>query len=218
MIEQLIKQAKALLLFNESEVVFVNKINGLSREISLKYIDYDSLTRTLSQKDFTSEWYLSPLKTLLVSRKGGVDFNISSTEPQIYSLIVNQQKLSVPLPGAVIVYCNKAMWLYAYKSDEPLTLNSKLYQFPLPNIAINGKVCWGNVKPNSGRIDSAWQSFISSEFNDDFSGRKSLAKPRNIISQLMELSQSLYTIYPELDLVRAGRTLDSLESLKQVIN
>lgn len=213
MIEQLITKAKALLLFNESEVVFVHKIDDSNREIALKYIDYESLTRTLSQEDFTSEWYLSPLKTLLISRKRGMTITISTTCPQTYCLTVNHQKLSVPLPGAVIVHCQNSLWLYAYKSNEALTLNSQLYQFPLPNIAIDGKVCWGNVKPSRAKPDLAWQSFILSEFNSDFSGNKSVAQSKNIIPQLVELSQSLCTVYPEADLVRAGRTLNDLNQL-----
>jgi hypothetical protein len=105
------------------------------------------------------------------------------------------------------------LWIFAYKGQ--LSLNSQLYQFPLPNINSDGQVCWGSVSPRNKDTATIWANFISSKFNYDLSGGKSLSRPNSIVDKLIDISQSLATVYPEQDLVPHGW---SLTKIIQLIN
>jgi hypothetical protein len=105
------------------------------------------------------------------------------------------------------------LWIFAYKGQ--LSLNSQLYQFPLPNINSDGQVCWGSVSSSNKDTASMWHSFISSEFNYDLDGGKSLSRAHSIVGKLIDISQSLVTVYPEQDLVPNGW---SLTKILQLIN
>ena len=216
MIEELIEQAQALLLLNESEVIFVDKHEKDRQEISLKYIDYPALIKTLAEEDYKSNWFLeSYFKLHFIQRQNGRVLTVYSTIPRTYTLYFNDLVINVPLTGAVIVQYGRKLWVYAYKSNRPLSINSQLYKFPLPNIDSNGLICWGTVSPSQTKIDLAWQSFISSRFNEDYCRNKSKRFPQNIVEQLTDLSQSLNQVYPEEDLIEAGLTLNRLPKIIQ---
>ena len=205
MIERLIEQASAMLLFQEYQAIFILKQAG---EVSIKQIDFLSLLKSLQHSNFQSDWYLSKLKLLKICQQNQKTLTICSLAPDIYDLQFATFRLRVPLPGAVIVHYGLELYIYAYKGQ--LDINSPLYRYPLPNIGLDGRVCWGRVIPETSNPEAMWQSFITSEFNRDFANQKSQAFPHDIIKQLINLTQSLNTIYPEEDLVESGLTLTTL--------
>lgn len=216
MISQLIEQAQAFLIMQQDSVLFVTRENG---ETLIKQIDLPSLIGAMSQSDFQSDWYLNPqLRLHRIFQKEGRTTTISSILPSTYLLKFESFCLGVPLPGAVIVNCQSQLRIYAYKNE--LSLNSTLYHYPLPNIDLNGKVCWGNLAlpRNSPRL--MWNAFVTSKFNQDYSNRKSQAYPYNVVSQLKDVAQSSNKVYPEQDLVSTNLTLATLaqSDAKQLSN
>jgi hypothetical protein len=211
MIPQLIKQAQALLIFLQDSVVFTTSEDG---HTYIKQIDFINLIEILGQKDFQSDWHLHPNVSLhKVCQDNGQILTVSSVLPSQYLLGFDNFSLNVPLPGAVIVHRQSRLWIFAYKGQ--LSLNSQLYQFPLPNINSDGQVCWGSVSPPNKDTATMWANFISSKFNYDLSGGKSLSRPNSIVGKLIDISQSLATVYPEQDLVPNGW---SLTKIIQLIN
>ncbi len=224
MISQLIEQSQAFLIMQQDSVLFVARENG---ETLIKQIDLPSLIEAISQSDFQSDWYVHPQVRLHhIFRKEGKTTTISSVLPDTYLLKFESTgspelnsgaclltrnasfSLGLPLPGAVIVHCQSQLWVYAYKNE--LSLNSTLYRYPLPNINENGKVCWGNVALPRHNPSSMWNTFVTSEFNQDYDNGKSQAYPYNVVTQLKEVAQSSNTVYPERDLVSTHLTLASL--------
>ena len=206
MISKLIEQSQAFLIMQQDSVLFVARENG---ETLIKQIDLPSLIGAISQSDFQSDWYVHPQVRLhYISQREGRTTSISSILPNSYLLKFESFSLRVPLPGAVIVQCQRELQIYAYKSE--LSLDSTLYNYPLPNINDNGKVCWGNVAWHRNIPGSMWNAFVTSEFNQDYDNRKSQAYPYNVVSQLKAVAESLNTIYPERDLVSTNLTLAAL--------
>ena len=206
MISQLIEQAQAFLIMQQDSVLFVAREND---ETFIKQIDLPSLIEAISQSDFQSNWYVNPIVKLHhISQKEGRTTTISSIPPSTYLLKFESFSLGVPLPGAVIVHCQSQLWVYAYKGE--LSLNSALYHYPLPNIDLNGKVCWGSVALSKNSPGSIWNAFVTSQFNQDYDNNKSQAHPYNVVSQLKDVAQSSNTVYPERDLVSTNLTLAAL--------
>lgn len=211
MIPQLIKQAQALLIFLQDSAVFTISEDG---HTYIKQIDFTNLIEILGQKDFQSDWHLHPNVSLhKVCLYNGQILTVSSVLPSQYLLRFDNFSLNVPLPGAVIVHRQSRLWIFAYKGS--LSLNSQLYQFPLPNINSDGQVCWGSVSSPNKDTATMWANFISSKFNYDLSGGKSLSRSNSIVGKLIDISQSLATVYPEQDLVPNGW---SLTKILQLIN
>jgi hypothetical protein len=209
MIPQLIKQAQALLIFLQDSVVFTTSEDG---HTYIKQIDFTNLIEILGQKDFQSDWHLHPNVSLhKVCQYNGQILTVSSVLPNQYLLKFDNFSLNVPLPGAVIVHRQSRLWIFAYKGQ--LSLNSQLYQFPLSNINSDGQVCWGSVSPPNKDTAAMWANFISSNFNYDLSGGKSLSRPNSIVGKLIDISQSLVTVYPEQDLVPNGWSLTKIIQL-----
>ncbi|NJL52520.1 MAG: hypothetical protein HC930_10430 [Hydrococcus sp. SU_1_0] len=206
MISQLIEQAQAFLIMQQDSVLFVAREND---ETFIKQIDLPSLIEAISQSNFQSDWYINPLLRLHhISKREGRTTIISSILPSTYLLKFESFCLGVPLPGAIIVHCQRQLWVYAYKGE--LDLDSTLYHYPLPNIDLNGKVCWGNVALSRDNPGSMWNAFVTSQFNQDYDNNKSQAHPYNIVSQLKEVAEGLSMAYPELDLVSTNLTLAAL--------
>ena len=210
MIPQLIKQAQALLIFLQDSAVFTTSEDG---HTYIKQIDFTNLIEILGQKDFQSDWHLQPNVSLhKVCQDNGQILTVNSVLPNQYLLRFDNFSLNVPLPGAVIVHRQSRLWLFAYKGQ--LSLNSQLYQFPLPNINSDGQVCWGSVSSPNKDTATMWANFISSKFNYDLSGGKSLSHPNSIVGKLIDISQSLVTVYPEQDLVPNGWSLNTILQLQ----
>lgn len=216
-IEKLVQQAWAILLFEENSSTFIVREAG---EVSIKQIDLPSLLKSIQQTDYQSDWYLSNLKLLKICRQREKTLTISSLPPSIYELKIDDYQLRLPLPGVIIVHCdrnawtesNRQLWVYAYKGRD-LSLSSPLYHYPLPNINSTGQVCWGKVLPETNSPEAIWNSYINSKFNQDYRDKKSKAFPHNIIKQLQTVSQSLSTAYPEQDLIASNQTLKDLTQL-----
>jgi hypothetical protein len=210
MIPQLIKQAQALLIFLQDSAVFTTSEDG---HTYIKQIDFTNLIEILGQKDFQSDWYLHPNVSLhKVCQYNGQILTVNSVLPSQYLLRFDNFSLNVPLPGAVVVHRQSHLWIFAYKGQ--LSLNSQLYQFPLPNINSDGQVCWGSVSSPNKDTATMWANFISSEFNYDLDGGKSLSHPNSIVGKLIDISQSLVTVYPEQDLVPNGWSLSKILQLQ----
>lgn len=130
--------------------------------------------------------------------------------------------VTAPLPGMVFFgHCNKYfVWAQKFGHCEP---HHELYRCPLPNVMIDGSICWGLLKPPNASprtILKAWELFIKSTFNAHAAPGKSKAQKEDVRLLLKELAGqggegfgvTMEPVYPLDDLVRqvprTGVTLD----------
>ncbi|MDZ4877680.1 MAG: hypothetical protein CLLPBCKN_007115 [Chroococcidiopsis cubana SAG 39.79] len=127
-------------------------------------------------------------------------------------------KLTVPLPGLVLIGLEKEYWLCAV-AVEAFAPDAVCFHAPLPNIYADLKICWGENKPPaaSGQtISATWELFIGSQFSGELVKGKSKQKPYqdDIRQQLVELHRTSSKRYPqpERSLLPIGRatTIDKL--------
>lgn len=121
------------------------------------------------------------------------------------------ERLQVPLPGLVFFGLGTQYFLWAVKTQK-LHPYQEIYRAPLPNVYVDGKVCWGLVKPprvTARAIFDAWELFIKSTFNNHLANGKSKAHREDV---RVMLRQAYTGDYPITDLVRqvehTGVTLD----------
>ena len=125
---------------------------------------------------------------------------------QRYNLQINEEKLSVPLPSFILMGIGSSYFLWAVKKNQ-FEPNLILYHAPLPNVMIDGRICWGNICPPSvslSNIQLTWFKFMASKFNQDYTQGKS-RKYNNIVKHLQFLNQKVKVSsrcrYPISDLV-----------------
>ncbi len=113
------------------------------------------------------------------------------------------QILSIPLPGLVLmgIGCQYFLWAVKTKQFDP---NARVFHAPFPNINVSGGICFGNnpvPDASSKTIDLVWTLFGRSPFNGDTVAGKSKAFPSDIRKQLNDLHKQQKRSYPLRDLV-----------------
>ena len=112
MILELIDQARAFLIFQDDLSTFVLR-DG--QETFIKQIDYPALVKTIKQANFQSDWYLSNLRLLKMSRQNGEVLTVSSLAADTYLLRFKDYQLEVPLPKAIVVHCQSELCFYSLR-------------------------------------------------------------------------------------------------------
>src|ERR1051325_5970561 len=85
------------------------------------------------------------------------------------------ERLHVPLPGLVWFGLGTQYYLWAVKTPQ-LEPYHEIYRAPLPNVYVDGKICWGLVRPpraTARTLFDAWDLFIKSTFNNHLASGKS---------------------------------------------
>ena len=138
--------------------------------------------------------------------------------PQRTALFIDgsDTPLRVPLPALLMLRTTTGnvpkYGIFAVKA-RPTTLDTELFQPPLPNIYAEGAVCWGNVSRVSeialAGTDLAedWGLFLGSIFTAHSVHGKSHSEPHDIRKKLAELESRQARVYPKRDLVSTRRTL-----------
>jgi hypothetical protein len=153
-----------------------------------------------------------PQNCLFWSKRGGQERLAIYVEPKVWPVSVKQHRRTwhVPLPGFVFVGRNKEYVLYAVR-EAPVKPNTRLYNFPAPNIS-NG-VCAGNAPFPVASGDTIWQAvdvFFQSGFNNHLDNGKSKQCLNSILDMWHHLNREKAESYPLNDLIFANITLANL--------
>ncbi len=111
-----------------------------------------------------------------------------------------QNPVSVPLPGIIFGGIGTSYYVWAVK-EKLYAPHLPLYHAPLPNIGLDGKVCFGQNHPGKAcpeTFEQTWQLFISSPFNGDLVAGKSARHAQDIREQLCRVKKK--PAYPISDL------------------
>ncbi|MBA3822497.1 MAG: hypothetical protein H0X24_01180 [Ktedonobacterales bacterium] len=113
---------------------------------------------------------------------------------------------TVPLPGLVVCGAGRryAVWAITASLFAPA---ARAYHAPLPNLGLDGEICYGSVTVPSvawDTIERSWQQFITSPFNDHLVQNRSKAYPTDIRRHLVHLAKRRAARYPVSDLRPLG--------------
>jgi hypothetical protein len=108
-----------------------------------------------------------------------------------YTLNVSVDHVRTPLPGLVFFGVQAEYYIWASKSPE-LNPHFEIYRCPLPNVEVDGKICWGPFKPprcSAKAIFEAFELFIKSTFNNHRANGKSKAQREDVRLMLRETAK-----------------------------
>jgi len=166
----------------------------------VKFISSQELCDRLSELNGFSSGLLPP-NTRHYSIKDDsitIVFEIDEMQKEVvykHTLGIKEEYYTVPLPRTLVkvILCDidkedirvKQMYMAAVKRDFPLHHGTKLYNYPMPNIA-GHNVCWGKTEPptykarNLQGLDNLYHLFMSSPFNNDYPVRAYVILPEDI--------------------------------------
>jgi hypothetical protein len=205
MLNKLLKQAEAFLAFVDDSLLFISKQQN---ELTIRHLDPQSFVELVGIVNHDSGW-LKVNKLITIERIGtkqGKPWFLATIEPQPK---VKIDRFTIPLPRLIMFCWGTNCWIWAIK--QPFTPKQKLYHAPLPNIRIDGEVCWGGITQLpffSFNCWEIWQQFISSGFNSDFIDNKSLSSPENLYLQYQNREKTNSTKYPLNDLISTEITVE----------
>jgi len=149
-----------------------------------------------------------PANVIRLGINDGVQWMAVYVPPASYrfTLLDDRQEASVigvGLPGLVLCGRGSQYWMWAVK-DHPVSPNSAVYHVPLPNVGLDGTMCFGtNRAPvaSGPTILQALHLFLDSPFNDHWATGKSRARPGDIRLRLHEIAEWEPPVFPEEELV-----------------
>ena len=208
----------------DAELLFVDRNYILHYTEGNRHI-YKSLTSDVLRNAFNNEPVDTGWLPENIVRHGSSvlgDWIVSFYPQRRYDLQIQDEQLHVPLPSFVFVAIFTRYFVWAVKGTK-FNAGSFIYHAPLPNVMNDGRICWGNVHPlpaSLSTIESTWEKFIGSIFNQDYTQRKSL-EFNNIIDRLKLLHQksrvSARCRYPISDLVPIRDNLTVEEAIDQIL-
>ena len=208
----------------DAELLFIEQ-NYIFHYLEGKRHVYKSLTSEVLRSAFANEPTDTDWLPKSVIRHGSSvsgNWAVCLFPQQRYHLQLNEEQLHLPLPSLVFMGIGKSYFLWAVK-EKQFAPHLIVFHAPLPNVMTDGRICWGNVCPpsvNLSNVESAWSLFISSTFNQDYTGGKS-KKYNSIIEQLKLLNRkskvSSRFRYPVSDLVPVRDKLTVNKTVEIVI-
>lgn len=125
--------------------------------------------------------------------------------------------LHVPLPPLVMLRTttenrNPTYAVYAVKR-KPKSLDSELFNAPLPNVFNSAAICWGTVQQVSdtalsgASLTEDWSMLLGTPFGDHAVSGKSKSHRSDIRQKLIALETNNARRYPTSDLIPTKKTL-----------
>ncbi|MBD2075410.1 hypothetical protein H6F86_16205 [Phormidium sp. FACHB-592] len=131
-------------------------------------------------------------------------YTLSLAEPQ-----PQQSVLRVPLPSLVILVVDHNLYVWAVKTAA-FKPDTYVFHAPLPNVAQNGRVCFGaNQHPPASlqTANSSWETWINGAFTAESCTNRSKAYADDVRLQLRAVDGKAK--YPQADLVSYNSYFDS---------
>ncbi len=183
------------------------------QKISTYPISGHDIATALSKLPLASGSGLLPPNTLAWSRSRGQEQLVIYMPARRYQVTVQRagktHTYHIPFPAAIFSGHRHSYSIWAVKK-RPSTLDAPLYHFPSPNVYSSGSICSGNVPfPTCScqTIQTAFNQFISSQFNGHLSGGK--AKSHTHILDLWQLLNGR-SRFPLAQLLPANQALSSM--------
>ncbi len=124
-------------------------------------------------------------------------------------------KGSCPCPGLVFMSTARALYVFAFKGDQPPTQRTKLWQAPFFNVWSTGQVCVGNAalpgEEQRGDPDAWERMFFGSHFtHPNFTEKDRLIRGANPTEFWKQLLEQKPASFPEDVLAPIGVSVQDL--------
>jgi PRTRC genetic system protein B len=187
-----------ILIFLDGQYVFRYCENGRTY---WKLLSSSSVSSAFRHEPIDSGWLSKNIVRhgICAAGKWWVRFSSAS----IYNLYFHMddntlQKIAVPLPSLIFFGINQRYFIWAVKTKE-FDKDAILYHVPLPNINLQGEICFGNNALTQD-IEKDWQLFLESAFNDHNVDQKSHRYGSDVRAMLFSLADKKARKYPLNDL------------------
>ncbi|PSB28526.1 hypothetical protein [Chlorogloea sp. CCALA 695] len=201
---------QAQLLFLSGQYLFVSTQENRT---TYKFLSPSSVKAAFDNVPLHSGFL--PANTICWGINGFGEYLVQYIPPhnQVVTLINSTDNrlvtLTVSMPGMVFMGWGLSYWMWCVK-DKQVTRESQLFHAPLPNVMLDGAICFGTT-PHSLcsalGIGSTWDGFWSSPFNDHMVQSKSIEFPRDVRSQLLKLHGQKAKRYPLKDLISCKKNV-----------
>lgn len=212
---ELLTDAPRPLIHAQAELIFLDGQYILhwrdGEQIQYKFLSSAAVRHAFAHSSIDSGW-LPPRVVRWGSGDKG-EWMIQFLSPQHHTLLFvcdsgdQPMTLTVPMPGLVFAGRGRDYYLWALKARQ-FNPEAQVYHAPLPNIDAAGRICFGsNAVPSVSGVGilQAWQLFLNSPFNRDYTSGKSRANSTDVRSHLVTLHQQGKKRYPLRDLVPMER-------------
>lgn len=131
-----------------------------------KFVTPDDLQAAFANAERDSGWLPPGILRAGYGKHG--EWFVLHVPPRRASLdLLELGVITIPLPDLILAGCGRSYHLWALK--EPVSLQARLFDAPLPNVHPGGQICWGNNTPPAASPDTAQAAlrlFFESPFND----------------------------------------------------
>ncbi len=181
-----------------------------------KFLSASAVRAAFAEEPIDSGWLSPTVRRCGIGKLG--EWVMVAHPPQRCTLSVLLREndepatLQVPMPKLAFFGYGQKYYIWAFK-DQDLKGETIMFAAPLPNVDSNGAICFGgNIVPDASTqtIETAWQIFLTSPFNNHLIDRKSEAFPDDVRQQLNRLAAEKRRRYPVSDLMSTNRTADML--------
>lgn len=208
---------QAELLFLDGGYILHSRENNIDR---YKYLSSTSLKNAFSGVSVDSGWLDSGVIRTGSNSEGS--WVVKFIPPQIHIIISAEfGNLKVPLPALIFIGSGYKyqVWALKTKTFDP---DAPLFYAPLSNVYTeSGKICWGDNKPpecSPQNINTAWETFITSPFNNHLSNDKSRYDRQDVCQYLAHLNLKTAKKYPISDLQQPYTKLTTNSLIDAIAN
>jgi len=172
-----------------------------------KLLTPDAVRLALSGGEQDSGWL--PPEVLRCGRTPHGPFSVCwyPPAPRTIALIPGDTRraitLTVPLPGLILAGLATRYWVWALPAAT-FSPTAPLYHAPLPNVYLDGAICWGgNLVPAAtpDALPAVWQLFLTAPFNGHIAGGHTRDGHSDVRVLLQRLATDAAPTFPTADLV-----------------
>ena len=175
--------------------------------IAYKFISPAAVRAAFANETIDSAWLPSHTRRWGMGKEG--EWVLVAHPPQLYASSFTGKEsneviqLQIPLPALAFFGYAQRYHVWAFQEPE-LRGETPLFAAPLPNVDVNGAICFGNnpmPKASTQTIAEAWRIFLTSPFTSHSVNGKSVKCPDDVREQLLKLAERKRRRYPLADLV-----------------
>ena len=175
--------------------------------VAYKFISSAAVRAAFTNEIIDSAWLPANVRRWGMGKEG--EWILIAHPPQVYAVTLTGKEsnegiqLQVPLPALAFFGYAQRYFVWAFEDTE-LRGETRLFAAPLPNVHVNGAICFGNnpvPKASAQTIAEAWRIFLTSPFNTHSVNGKSAKYPDDVREQLFKLAGRKRRRYPLDDLV-----------------
>jgi PRTRC genetic system protein B len=173
-----------------------------------KFLRAADVNAAFSLRDYDSGWLPAGVVRTGANAQGA--WTVYSVPARMQNLWLGDRLISVPLPRLVMLTTGGGSYLWALKTRD-FERDAQAWRAPLPNVYIDGGICWGaNPQPKGDpdQVRKAFTLFFEAPFNAHLVDGKSATWKSDVRQLLDGLAGKGKKVFPEKELIPDRRKID----------